>query len=312
MFHKQTSSDETAGDPLLREAAQWLAQAELGTLDEAAFARWRDADPRRALAFARVVDASQRAAEAARGGRGTARSPALSRRGLIAASVGAVTVGGGALVAVRASAREEASTPVGGLRRISLAHAGELLLNTDSAASWRDGRGGLQLWLERGEVGLDVVAGAALVDLKGGEGGARLAPGSYNARLRGGALDLTILRGEAKTGRSAGAIRGPHALMLTADRALVRPLSTDEVAATLAWRSGEILFLDETLAGAVEEYNRHLARKIVIADRGLGGLRIGGRFAADDPSAFLRALELTMGVQVTASPQTILLSHKTT
>jgi DNA-directed RNA polymerase specialized sigma24 family protein len=36
------------------EAADWLSRLELGTTDEAAFARWRDEHPARAVEFARA------------------------------------------------------------------------------------------------------------------------------------------------------------------------------------------------------------------------------------------------------------------
>ncbi|WP_454760344.1 DUF4880 domain-containing protein [Caulobacter segnis] len=300
---------------MLRAAAQWLARADLGTLDEEAFERWRAEDPRHALAFIRVSDAARRAA--ADGAEAPAvvrsRKAAPTRRGAIAAGLALFTLGGGALVAGKVSARDRASTPVGGMRRVDLAETGALTLNTDSAVSWKSSHEGLRLWLERGEIALDIVTSGPRVQLEGGPVGARLGPGRYNARLREGLLDLVVLKGEASaegvTASSDGA-HGPVALALTPERPLARQLSEQDIAATLAWRSGEILFVDEPLSSAVEEYNRHLTRKIVLADPQLGGLRVGGRFVADDPSAFLRALEATMNVHVTPSQQAMLLSRE--
>lgn len=302
---------------MLREAAQWLARADLGTLDEEAFERWRAQDPRHALAFIRVSDAARRVvvdgAEAPSVRRSRKIDP--TRRGAIAAGLALLSLGGGALVAGKVSARVRVSTPVGGMRQVALGDTGALTLNTDSAASWKPVHDGLSLWLERGEIALDIVASASPVHLKGGRVGARLGPGRYNARLREGLLELVVLSGEASAeGALAGAggtsMRGPVALALTPDRPLARALSEQDIAATLAWRSGEILFVDEPLSSAIEEYNRHLVRKIVIADPLLGGLRVGGRFVADDPSAFLQALQTTMDVRVTSSEQALLLSRK--
>lgn len=317
MFEKRSASEDAGDDPVLRAAADWLARADLGTLDEAAFERWRAEDPRHALAFIRVSDAARRAA--ADGAEAPAvkraRTTASTRRGAIAAGLAVLSLGGGALVAGKVNARDRASTPVGGMRHVDLADTGGLTLNTDSAASWKADREGLRLWLERGEIALDIAANAQPVHLKGGPVGARLGPGRYNARLREGLLDLVVLKGEASAegvpaSPSTTPVRGPAALALTPERPLARPLSEQDIAATLAWRSGEILFVDEPLASAVEEYNRHLVRKIVLADPQLGGLRVGGRFVAGDPSAFLRALEMTMDVRVTPSQQAMLLSRK--
>jgi transmembrane sensor len=314
---KRRPSGKSGDDPVLRAAAQWLARADLGTLDEEAFERWRDGDPRHALAFLRVSDAARRAtfdgAEAPAVVR--SRKIAPTRRGAIAAGLALFATGGGALVAGKVNARDRASTPVGGMRRVDLADTGALTLNTDSAVSWKSSHEGLRLWLERGEIALDIVASGPRVRLNGGSVGADLGPGRYNARLREGLLDLVVLKGEASAaGVTASAdgspVHGPVALALTPERPLARPLSEQDVAATLAWRSGEILFVDEPLSSAVEEYNRHLTRKIVLADPRLSGLRVGGRFTADDPSAFLRALEATMNVRVTPSRQAMLLSRK--
>lgn len=318
MIGKRRSTNARAEHEALREAGLWLARADLGTLDELAFERWRAADPRNALAFVRVASAAQRTAEAARESSQAnlaARKPGASRRSAIAAGLAVLSLGGGGLLASRVYARTRASTPVGTVRRVDLPRTGALTLNTDSAASWRRDGQGLRLWLERGEIALDLANDAASVHLTGEQGGARLSPGFYNARLRGGLLDLTILRGEARADEPGlrpptTVVRGPHALLLAPDQPLVRTVSTEDLEALTAWRDGEILFVDESLAEAVEEYNRHLIRKIFIADPALGGLRVGGRFAADDPSAFLRALEITQGVEVTGSGQRILLSQK--
>jgi transmembrane sensor len=314
---KERSANGMADDAALREAAQWLARADLGTLDEAAFERWRAADPRHALAFIRVASAARQTAQAAgqNSSAGAAsRGASVSRRSAIAAGLAALSLGGGGLLASRSYARTRASTPVGTTRGLDLPGAGVVTLNTDSAASWRRDGQGLRLWLERGEIALDLVERAVPVHVSGEQGGALLLPGRYNARLREGLLDLTILRGEARIDQprlgSDAVVRGPHALLLAPGQTLVRDVSTQDLEALAAWRTGEILFVDQSLAGAVQEYNRHLVRKIVIADPALGGLRIGGRFVADDPRAFLRALQITQGVEVTSSGQTILLSQK--
>ena len=316
MFGKRSASKEPGDDPVLRAAAHWLARADLGTLDQEAFERWRGEDARHALAFIRVSDAARRTAADGANAPAVKRSRGsdATRRGAIAAGLAVFSLGGGALIAGKVNARDRASTPVGAMRHVDLTNAGSLTLNTDSAASWKAGQDGLGLWLERGEIALDIVAGASPVHLKGGSVGARLGPGRYNARLREGLLDLVVLRGEAipegVAASSNAPVRGTVALTLTPERPLARPLSEQDIAATLAWRSGEILFVDEPLSSAIDEYNRHLVRKIVIADPMLGGLRVGGRFVADDPSAFLQALQTTMNVRVTPSEHAMLLSRR--
>jgi transmembrane sensor len=302
----------TGQDRALAEAAQWLARADLGTLDEAAFEAWRAADPANALAFLRVTDAARKAELVGLGERRRSYERQVSRRAAIAAGLGVLTLGGVALVAGKVSARTRASTPIGAVKRVVLPRAGDLLLNTDSAASWRKDGQGLDLWLERGELALDLSDGAEVVHLRGKRGGARLGPGRYNARLREDLLDLTILRGQAEVDDSGAGnpIQRPSALLLGSGAPLVRALSEQDMAETLAWRDGDILFVDEPLPAAVVEYNRHLVRKIIIADPRLKELHVGGRFDADDPRGFLKALETAMDVQVSTSDREILLYRK--
>jgi transmembrane sensor len=42
---------------LMHEAAEWYAALDAGVADIDAFERWRDADPRHAVAFARIIGA---------------------------------------------------------------------------------------------------------------------------------------------------------------------------------------------------------------------------------------------------------------
>lgn len=296
-------------DRALAEAAQWLARADLGALDQAAFEAWRDANPANALAFLRVTDAARKAELVGLGERKRHHERQVSRRAAVGAGFGILALGG-ALFAGKVNARDRASTPIGAMKRVALPQAADLMLNTDSAASWRQGRQGLDLWLERGELALDVSNTGASVSLRGRRGQARLGPGRYNARLREDLLDLTILHGRAligEPGAEVQVVQRPSGLLLGSGAPLVRALSEQDVAETLAWRDGEILFVDEPLPAAVVEYNRHLVRKIIIADPRLKELHVGGRFDADDPSGFLHALEAAMDVQVSRSDQEILL-----
>jgi transmembrane sensor len=62
-----------------------------------------------------------------------------------------------------------------------------------------------------------------------------------------------------------------------------------------AWRRGEIVFQGAPLGAVVEDYNRYLTKKLVIADPELSKLRLGGRFTNSDPSDFLNTLSSSFG-----------------
>jgi transmembrane sensor len=138
------------------------------------------------------------------------------------------------------------------------------------------------------------------------QGLARLAAGQFNARLRPAGLDLIVLAGQAAVETAAGAasakVIGPadarQALEITAHRIDVVATPEAEVQSVQAWRRGEIVFEGQALSDAVEEYNRYLTRKLVIADDRAGTLRLGGRFLTGDPDSFLDALRTTFGLRI--------------
>jgi transmembrane sensor len=57
-----------------------------------------------------------------------------------------------------------------------------------------------------------------------------------------------------------------------------------------AWRDGVIELDGETLAQAIEEFNRYRAQPIVLGDERLAALRVGGRFEVGEADKFLLAL----------------------
>lgn len=62
------------------------------------------------------------------------------------------------------------------------------------------------------------------------------------------------------------------------------------------WTMGMLSFDGERLSDAVRELNRHNARKIVLADAALAGLRITGAFHANDPDGFARSIAAMLGL----------------
>jgi transmembrane sensor len=91
---------------------------------------------------------------------------------------------------------------------------------------------------------------------------------------------------------------------------LVQHKSLPEIEAHLSWRSGMLMFRDESLADAVAEFNRYNARRIVIADSKVGALRIEGTFRATNVDAFVRLLEAAFPVRATTEAHEITLSSR--
>lgn len=282
------------------EAAAWFAQWQTGTVDTEAFERWR-ADPARALAFARVTSAWEAISE---NNEAVDDQTGMTRRGWLRTGIaGAVVVSAGTgLFASRAYAWESASTEVGETRKLRLSDGSMVALNTDTSISWRFSKASRELWLERGEVAIELQSGPE-AQLRTGASRALLGSGRFNARLRAEALNLTVLRGRA-TATAGGSSTSSHLqakpyqrIAFSSTGVTLRSESSDTVEAALAWQSGDVVFLDTPLSEAVAEYNRYLLRKIVIEDPSIGAIRVGGRFVSSDPADFLDAISSSLGVK---------------
>lgn len=304
---------------LIAQASEWLARLDAGRADPAEFEAWRDADPRRAAAFAEVASAWSRL-DALRDAE-PRRRPAMTRRAWIGGGVAlAASVAGAAYLGQDQLLRARTVTGVGERRTLALPDGSSVELNTDTEVLWRFDAKRRRLWLERGEVALSIAQDALRpFELFTKQGLARLASGQFNARLRPAGLDLIVLAGRAAIQTAAGqtqaaveaATDARQALLITASGVAVAAAPEAEVQAVQAWRRGEIVFEGQRLAEAVEEYNRYLTRKLVIEDAKVGALRLGGRFLTDNPETFLGALRTTFGLRIIEDgPSRILLKSR--
>lgn len=305
---------------LTEQAADWLIRLDAGVADSDAFETWRSADPRHASAFAQVAAAWKRTGEL----RGTlplpreapAAAPEQQRvdrrtlmRGLAAGGVGVIGLGSvGLLLTTR---RASAETAHGERRTVSLPDGSRVELNTSTRIEWRFGER-RELWVERGEAGLAIADDLARpMLLRAGGAQAAIEAGRYNLRCDARDVQLTVFAGRARLGhdgQSAVAQPGQQARIERGALA-IRTLSPEALDATMAWRRGEIHFDGMTLEQAAAEYNRYLARRLVVADPQAARLRLGGRFLIDEPSAFLRALAEGFDVGSRIDGDTILLSY---
>lgn len=298
MDEGERSSSERR-DAIAREAAGWFASWQTGTIDEQAFERWRASDPAHALAYARVTAVWEATAR----GEGATETTFVTRRRWMGAGAGAaLLVAGSGLFASRAYAWESASTGIGETRKLRLPDNSMAALNTDTALYWRFSTAKRELWLERGEVALDLRPGAdARFSTRHDD--AALTGGRFNARLRDDALDLIVFRGGAvpvHSGRGVAGLqaRPQHRLSFAGGAPVVESVPSNAAEAALAWQSGDIVFFDTSLSEAAAEYNRYLVRKIVIDDDTIGAVRVGGRFISSDPADFLKAISTGLGVRV--------------
>jgi transmembrane sensor len=94
---------------------------------------------------------------------------------------------------------------------------------------------------------------------------------------------------------------GQRSVVPLAPRATPRvaEVSATEAGRLLEWRAPRLQFAETPLSGAVEEFNRRNTLRLVLADRDLGAVPIGGTFRADNPEGFAHVLALTLDLKVT-------------
>ena len=310
---------EGGGDRIATEAADWWSRIELGTADLDAFDRWRESDPTHAIAFARVqatweslqhhgTDVEAQLAER------VSRRRFLRNAVAAGAAVGLVGAAG-LLYTSRAMAWNRASTAVGEFRRVRLPDSSLLELNTDTAVSWHFNEHVRDLRIERGEIAMELAAGAPIT-LAAAIATLSLSPGSFNARLVDGRVGLTVLQGRAtadvlRDGVSRTAVvESGQSAEWGAGLDRIQPTTAAAHERLTAWRNGNVVFDDETLAAAVAEYNRYLSRKIVVADPVLATMRVGGRFATSDPTAFLHAVSVALNAEIRSDAGSIQIVRK--
>jgi transmembrane sensor len=74
-------------------------------------------------------------------------------------------------------------------------------------------------------------------------------------------------------------------------------LTTAQAARRLAWQSGLVQFIDDTLALAVDEFNRYRNAPLVIGDPEIASVRVHGIFPTSASDAFVGRLGHDFGIR---------------
>lgn len=296
------------------EAAAWLSRLESngrtpGT--EAGLRAWLDADEEHRRIFERVVDtwaiipgaatlldplpdAANDRDDRAKGPRGW--RGARGRGVALAASLLLLCLASGWWFLQRPLAY---ATVIGEQKVATLADGSRVALNADTRLSVRYDEQARRIELDEGEAMFEVVhdpdlpfrvaAGDTLVTALGT---------SFIVRRRGDVVTVTLLSGKVRVDNrksldprtpATASILAPGERLIAAPGApeIIRETSLE---AATAWRRGQVVFDDSSLAAAVAEFNRYGGTPIGLADPRLGSLNISGVFATNDPAEFASAV----------------------
>lgn len=315
------------------EAAEWVARLEGGEMtaaDHAAFARWRAESEHHRDAFDRYArlwggldaleelkDYEPQEAYAAprRARRPAALLPALAATLVLAVAIGVFTV----RQAFDGRAEGFAAvyhTEIGGQETIELPDGSRLTLNTDSLIETDFTETERRIMLLRGEAFFEVASDKSRpFSVYAGDGVVRAVGTAFSVRLKDDKLDVMVSEGRVALSAAALAASvqtddaGESAVMeLTAGQNAVfaaekveelEHVTQAEIDRKLSWRRGMLAFAGEPLSEVVVEIGRYSGVVIDISSDELLDMPIAGYFKAGEVDAFVEALQIMTGVEVT-------------
>jgi transmembrane sensor len=99
-----------------------------------------------------------------------------------------------------------------------------------------------------------------------------------------------------------------HMVITKGNESLVMARPVDDIANDLSWRSGMLVFSQQTLAEAADQFNRYNTRKIVV-EGAARRIRIGGSFKVDNVDVFVLLLHRGFGLSVDDQGKRIVVSR---
>jgi transmembrane sensor len=320
---------ETSGE-IEDAAASWAARIDreqLAPSEANAFDTWLAGDVRRAGAFARasavlaLVDNAQGYAQAIaadmESATPAARGPAVSRRALIAGGAGAAAAAAAGVAMVRGGPPSY-QTGVGEVLLVPLPDGSVATLSTASKILVNFDNKERRIELVHGEALFEVTKNPTRPFIVSANGSDVRAVGTAFTVRRQDPVNLRVLVQEGVVElKSDPASEG---LLMTAGMqadqragkpAHVREVESAEIDRQLAWRQGKIALRGETLAEAVQEFNRYNDIPIVLGDEATAQKTVTGMFAATNPEGFAEAVAVGVGLEIRVERDRIILSSKT-
>ncbi|ESQ78977.1 FecR domain-containing protein [Asticcacaulis sp. YBE204] len=289
---------------LTAEASVWLArlQNEARTAEtEAAFQVWLSDTPGAQDAFDRVTGVW----DILPGAAGLARIQAANdvpvrrpRRLAMMSAVAAVIVAAIGLGFYLSQAKPLIyETLPGQQQTVTLSDGSRVALNTDTQVRVVYSGANRRIELARGEALFDVQPDATRpFTVRAGDEQVRALGTSFVVRRDLQNVAVTLLKGKVEVAvipERAGDLARLQTLVVLSpgERATVynhtqMVVDRPAVEAATAWRKGEVIFANATLAEAVAEINRYGAAPIILTDKRMAAVRVSGVFRTNDAAEF--------------------------
>ncbi|MBN8938112.1 MAG: FecR family protein [Rhizobiales bacterium] len=288
-----------------RQAADWFLrnQEPGGKADATAFQAWLDGDPANRTAYQaaeRMMGEARGAILADPGLRDFAMEPGGAKARPVILSMLAIGLAGGLFLLADGPMRlkADAMSGPGEMPVITLADGSTLQLNASSAVAYDFTGATRTVTLLRGQAFFQVARDIGRPFVVTAQGGRITALGTaFDVRLGAEATDVTVTEHAVSLAASGPAVR-----LEEGQRAAFRPDGTigeiqpADMLAALAWRHGQLVVDNATVAEVVAEIGRHFRGRILIAGTALAERRVSGSFAIADTDAALSFLERSLGI----------------
>lgn len=291
-----------------RQAADWLARLRSDSRtpdDEAGFKAWLDRSEDHRTTFDALTSTWELAGALRHDPKiaaTTQRKPARLARRAVLAGVGVSAVGLGWM----AFAPEVYATGVGETRTLHLDDGSSVLLDADSRLSVRiDGRQ-RRASLDKGRAFFRAARDPSRPFVVAAEGREIVGDGgdAFGVSVLSRAVSVVAVEGQVLVmtpGQPSGRITASAGQRVIAEGQGPARREVADVQSATAWRFGQAVFDDQTLAEALAEMNRYSRRRIELADPALEGLRISGVYKAGDNEAFARSVATLLDLDVRAN-----------
>jgi transmembrane sensor len=121
---------------------------------------------------------------------------------------------------------------------------------------------------------------------------------TFDVRRDGDDVCVVLMQGSA----SIGAKEGGRKVLKSGDRLIASRanahIDRPNLVPLLAWQTGQAVFDNETIGGAIREMNRYSVVKIAVTDPGVARMRISGVYRVGDNAAFARSIATLLPVVV--------------
>ncbi|NGZ86193.1 FecR family protein [Duganella aceris] len=312
------------------QAATWMvlrSERELGAAELQEFEAWYQADIRHQGAYLRAMavnnalnratmqhDLRPQASSAVPSYDAPRRwrSAMAAVGGVAAALLVAVAV----FLAPKGATKVELATAKGELRQFQLADQSVASLNSGSEVEVTLTDTARQVRLKQGEAWFQVAKDKRKpFVVEAGEIRVRAVGTAFSVRRYKQGADVLVTEGVVEVWSNKGA--GYRTLVSQGEQIFIPESASDikamrlpgEIERKLAWRTGKVVFTNQTLGEAVADFNRYSPRKIIIVDPELMRMKFIGQYSVDAPEIFAKDVSTYLNVPLVITADAIMIGQ---